>query len=192
MDERAFPIVAMNIDTDLLFYVFWELRYIQFHVSVVRPHLENLNIEAESLKSHDQNGYNGPLLLNSRTGQSLSVEQVLSSFRCFLREYDENLKHITTMSIRPSYATMMYRAYSDGKVFSGKSKIEFLEAMAVLMNTSVEQLESTYIALDSSNFKLSAKEMARCFQGLMEGQSASEDEGEVDVGDVDEAGFDYL
>lgn len=104
------------------------------------------------------------LLLHSRKGSILSTNQITCSFKRFIVDYDASLTNVTSMTLRASFATAMFRAFKSGNLFKRKSESFFFEHISALMNTSVEQMRSTYITIDSLDFESSA----RCVMKAME------------------------
>lgn len=124
-------------------------------------------------------GFSGYLLLNTRNGQCLSTGQIGTVFRQFLKRYDPELCGVSTRSIRPSYATMMFRGWLSGKIHPEKNEVQFLQHMAMMMNTSVEQLKSTYISIDRGDYDKTVKGMVAAFTAMV-GNAATSDEDEND------------
>ena len=136
--------------------------YTRFQTKVVRPiifHRTTLEYRDSPEKS---------LLLNTRNGDSISSSQVCSTFRRFLSKIDPELSQVTPMALRGSYATMMLQSYRQGNVFQNKSEQEFLEFLAKAMDTSVEQLASTYAGCAQSDFRNCASGMTSVLAGLGE------------------------
>ena len=63
------------------------------------------------------------------------------------------------MTLRSSYCTMMMKAYSQKRIFRNLDQEGFLMKLANVMNTSPEQLKTTYIGVDRSDFEDTAKEL---------------------------------
>jgi len=137
------------------------LPYVQFHVEVVLNLLEEQAIDSET-EDWDR------LVVHSRTMKALTTHQVTDTLQRFLRDFDANLHGVTTMALRGSYATMMLRAYRDGKIFPNSGEEEFLAILARAMNTSVEQLKSTYVACDKQDFVQSACELVSALEVVVE------------------------
>jgi hypothetical protein len=65
------------------------------------------------------------------------------------------------MAIRRSYASMMLQAHRRGEVFRDFREHAFLQFLAKQMNTSVEQLATTYASFNVDEFEVAANEMMR-------------------------------
>ena len=139
----------------------FSLKYISFHVKTIRPFILTQSGITETNEDC-------PLLIHSETGHRLDRNQVLSSLRSFACRIDPELKNITTMSLRASYATMMFRAHRAGEVFQHLNEDAFLRELGKIMNTSVEQLKQTYISSDSSDFHETAQEVACFLDGVVD------------------------
>ena len=129
------------------------LPFVDFHVQTLRPILIKKNRRKEGSLQEKT------LLVDTRSGEPLISQQVARTFRGFLSRIDRELKKITPMALRGSYATMMLQAYRSRTVFKGKSKAKFLEFLAKSMNTSVEQLAVSYAGNDMSDFEYCALEL---------------------------------
>lgn len=86
------------------------------------------------------------LLLNTESGFPLEPKQISSSVKRFFKNMDGELKNVTPLVLRRSYATIMLHKYLKGEICSGKTKAQFLEYLAERLNTSVEQLDDAYCA----------------------------------------------
>lgn len=131
-------------------------------------------IENEAI--FELNGFNDYLLLNTITGKCLTTYQVGAAFRRFLLNYDPNLGRITTKHIRPSYATMMFRGWLGGQIHKNKNELQFLQHMAMMMNTSVEQLKTTYISIDHGDYDKTVKGMVTAFTNMAEDDSSDSED----------------
>ena len=100
------------------------------------------------------------LLVHSEKGQPLESWQVTRALRSFLQRHDKELTNVTSMTIRGSFATMMLGLYRSGKVLKNKTEEQFLELLAMQMNTSVEQLTRAYVSFGERDFRESARELA--------------------------------
>jgi hypothetical protein len=60
------------------------------------------------------------------------------------------------MTVRASFATVMFRSYRRGK-FGDQTSEQFLSYLAEVMNTSVEMLRSTYIKTNGTEFDDAAR-----------------------------------
>ena len=130
------------------------VRYLKFHTAVARQIIVD-RCEIDERRS------DRPLLINSETGDYLDTDQIRNSFRSFATRYDPELEHITVMSLRASFATMMFRAHREKEIFKDLNEDMFLQELGKMMNTSIEQLKQTYISSDTTDFQETANEVAR-------------------------------
>lgn len=150
------------------------LPFLQFHVRTVRPIiLQHSRI--------DEPTTDRPLLIHSGTGKYLETEQIRTSLRSFAERVDPDLKNITPMSLRASYATLMFRAHRAGEIFSNLDEDSFLRELGKMMNTSIEQLKQTYISCDSHDFHETANEVAAFLSGIGNNDIAEFTEIEADI-----------
>jgi hypothetical protein len=68
------------------------------------------------------------------------------------------------MTIRGSYASMMLQSRRRGEVFAEMSEQKFLQFLAHQINTSIEQLASTYASCDVDGFEDVASKLMRFFE----------------------------
>ena len=130
------------------------LRYVRFHCKNVRPAIiSNSGIAEDGVLEKT-------LLVHSEKGQPLESWQVTRALRSFLQRHDKELTNVTSMTIRGSFATMMLGLYRSGKVLKNKTEEQFLELLAMQMNTSVEQLTRAYVSFGERDFRESARELA--------------------------------
>lgn len=102
-------------------------------------------------------------LVHTETGLPLSGENLRSTLRQYvgsLGELSRDLSRVTVMTLRASYASMMFRSFKKG-AFPGQSFEEFLCDLAEVMNTSTEMLRGTYIAADGKEFDEAASAFLR-------------------------------
>ena len=130
------------------------LYYLRFHLKYVRPVIMKTT---GVLPEPEQNR---PLFIHTETGECLDSDQVTHVLKCFVKHVDPELHGITSLSLRASFATMMFRSHRAGDVFQNLNEERFLEELGKLMNTSVEQLRQTYIQSDSVDFSTTADEVA--------------------------------
>ena len=149
------------------------LKYVVFQKNVVRPILvQRSKVDERAVTAK-------PLLMHTENGSILNTSQVTRVLKDFLEYYFPDLNNITMMSLRSSYGTMMMAAYRDKRLFRGLDEESFLGILGKIMNTSVEQLMTTYIGVDRSEFEQSARELNRVLN-LDEGTDGS---GNVTDGD---------
>ena len=135
------------------------LRYLKFQVNTAREQiLTNHGIRETQ---HDR-----PLLIHTESGQYFETNNVLATLRAFVTRIDPDLRHITTMSLRASYATVMFRAHRAKEIFPNLNEDMFLQELGKMMNTSIEQLKQTYISSDTSDFHETANEVASFLAGI--------------------------
>jgi hypothetical protein len=144
------------------------LPYVQFHVRTMRPLiLRCLNSCLQNSEDRDTMDVDrvSTLLVDTRDGLSLRSTDVTSTFRKFIAKMDPELaKNITPMAIRGSYASMMLQSRRRGEVFVEMSEQQFLQFLAHQMNTSIEQLASTYASCDVDGFEDVANKLMRFFE----------------------------
>jgi hypothetical protein len=134
-------------------------KLIRFHVQHVRPFIVQVHGNVEDHLSEV------PLLLNTRTGDMLSSDDIRGTLRSFLTAYDPELSAITPMVLRSSFASSMFARYKRREVGQGKSSEVFLSDLAKLMNTSTEMLSATYMASNPHDFQASVLMLFKAFQG---------------------------
>jgi hypothetical protein len=113
---------------------------IRFHVREVRPWILTRNGIREGAEQRRT------LLLNTRTGSELTAEEVRYGLQRFLTEQDPELKGITPMVVRSSFASVMFQKFKSGKCGESMQLKEFLTQLGRIMNTSPEMLMSNYVA----------------------------------------------
>lgn len=102
-----------------------------------------------------------------------------------MRSIDGKLTNVTCMTLRSSFATSLLHQYRTGKLGHHLTEERFLELMAKQMNTSVEQLRTTYAACYSADFKDTVKIVSRHFMVVLNEMS----DGGNDDADVEEGNF---
>ena len=130
------------------------LRFVRFHMVVMRPTI----LYKHGIQNVSSSA-NLPLLLDTRTGRPLESRQVTGSLRHFLTARDPEMSKVTTMSLRGSYASMMIECFQKRKILKGYSENEFLEFLSKAMNTSVEQLRTTYASTSTTDYHEIAREI---------------------------------
>lgn len=134
------------------------LPYLRFHLKLIRPLIVKRRRRSSEGFDHDD-----PLLLHSRHGDYLTTTNVSHSIKLFMSGVESNLKSVTAMTLRASYATSMLHNFRSGKLDTNLSEERFLELVSKQMNTSVEQLRGTYAACYSSDFKETVKLVSKHF-----------------------------
>lgn len=147
------------------------LDYLSFHVLTMRPVilqqvLKKAARSSGSRQRHDNFEDHRPssqptLLLHTRHGRSLQSSDVKRTVSRFLELVDPELAGITPMAIRGSYASMMLQAHRRKQILTEMRESEFLDFLAKQMNTSVEQLATTYASCDMDGFEDVANEVMR-------------------------------
>jgi hypothetical protein len=102
-------------------------------------------------------------LLHTEKATILSGENLRNSLRLYtegVRGLSSDLSRVTVMTVRASYASVMFRSFQSGK-FQGLSLEEFLSDLSETMNTSPEMLRTTYIATNGQEFDRAANEFLR-------------------------------
>lgn len=161
--ERSVSMPFVALSAGLADFIVFRAKYILPSLAKKRSGQNAGIVDADT-----PNGFTELLFLDTRNGMALSTVQVNSCLKRFLSNFDPELKNVTTMSLRASYATMMFRGWLQGKVMEHLDKTQFLDRMGLLMNTSVEQLEATYIAIDSSDYEGTANGMMTSFTKMLE------------------------
>jgi hypothetical protein len=123
-----------------------------FHLQVVKPAIQaGIASETETerrarwQRERDEDVEN-PILLHTKTAEAYTAYQVRTTLQRFVMSIDTELEHVTPSVVRSSFATWQYQLFKHGDLFSGKSEEEFMDMLSKVMNTSPEQLKSTYIA----------------------------------------------
>jgi hypothetical protein len=102
-------------------------------------------------------------LIHTETGIPLSGDSLKHTLRTYVGGLNclrGDLSHVTVMTVRASFASVMFRAFWRGK-FAPKTTEEFLDDLAEVMNTSLEMLRTTYISTDGKEFEESANSFLR-------------------------------
>jgi hypothetical protein len=131
------------------------LKYISFHALTLRPLLVQQIFGENQILAHNN------LLLHTRRGVPLNSSDITRTLGRFFERIDPELSKITPMAIRGSYASMMLQAHRRGEIFRDFGEQAFLQFLAKQMNTSVEQLATTYASCDVDAFEVVANEMMR-------------------------------
>lgn len=164
------------------------LAFIKFHMEYMRPVLlERGKWDKEDMERMK----NRPLFLNTKNGAQLTSQQVTCTLKTFMKSIDEGFSNVTTMTLRASYATMMMRSYKEKEIHKDMTEEEFVNHLGKCMNTSPEQLLTTYISLDTSHFEEAARKMVHALcvatgNEALKKDSTLEEEGssfEIGVGD---------
>jgi hypothetical protein len=117
-------------------------------------------------------------LVHTETGRALSGTNLRSTLRSYVTAVSglkADLSNVTVMTLRASYASVMFRAFRRGR-FCGQTAEQFLSELAEAMNTSPEMLRTTYIATNGRQFDESARTVLRASQA---------DEERSSLGDAD-------
>lgn len=61
---------------------------------------------------------------------------------------------------------MMFRGWINGKIHTDMDEKQFLTHMSRMMNTSIEQLKSTYISIDRGDYEKTVKGMVTAFSDM--------------------------
>jgi hypothetical protein len=106
-------------------------------------------------------------LVHTETGLPLSGENLRNTLRYYVGGLDRlsaDLSRMTVMTVRASFASMMFRSFRKG-AFANQSFDGFLCELAETMNTSTEMLRSTYIAANGKEFDEAASAFLRASRG---------------------------
>jgi hypothetical protein len=134
-------------------------KFFTNHVTHIRPAI----MRRAGRAIEDAADVDRTFLVHSETGRALSGENLRSTLRtyvCGIQGLSGDLSRVTVMTVRASFATVMFRAYRNGK-FPGQTTEQFLGELAEVMNTSTEMLRTTYIKTNGTEFD----EAARTFLG---------------------------
>jgi hypothetical protein len=158
-----------SIDLPSVLFPRMMLRFIDCHVMSMRPAILVQSRSSSSRSSalqfnDDEIEVHRPiseqtLLLHTRHRRSLTSCDVKRTFSRFLGEVDPELAKITPMAIRGSYASMMLQARRRNEIMVDMPERDFLDFLAKQMNTSCEQLASTYASCDVDRFESVANEV---------------------------------
>ena len=66
------------------------------------------------------------LLVNSLRGSALSEREVLSTWKKFIEDYDEELGNVTITDVRKAFSTIMYGKYRRRQICRDMNREEFL------------------------------------------------------------------
>ena len=146
------------------------LRYLEFHIRIVRPIVVRATSTEETADSQN------PIFMHTRTGEYLETAQVTRCLKKYLQLYQPHLSGATVMSLRSSYGTMMLQLYHEGRVFKDLDEKSFLAKLGKVMNTSAEQLLTTYIGIDRCDFEDTAKKLVHVLDKYVHGEGSSSDE----------------
>jgi hypothetical protein len=158
-----------SIDLPSVLFPRMMLRFIECHVVNMRPAIILRSRSSSSRPSAcqfsedevepDPQSVEHTLLLHTRHGKPLTSCDVKRTLSRFLGEVDPELAGITPMAIRGSYASMMLQARRRNEIMVDMPEREFLDFLAKQMNTSCEQLATTYASCDVDGFESVANEV---------------------------------
>jgi hypothetical protein len=109
---------------------------------------------------------NRPFLVHNETGRALTETNLRSTLRTYVSAVSglkADLSSVTFMTLRASYASVMFRAFRQGR-FPGQTAEQFLSELAEVINTSPEMLRTTYIATNGVKFDETARTFLRASQ----------------------------
>lgn len=131
------------------------LLYIQFHMKYMR------DIVTRRADVQEDNFCEKPLIIHTQPGEQLSTAQVTGTLKRFLKFQCPEMASVTVMSLRSSYATMVMQQYRKKEVLCHLDEEAFLNVLSNSMNTSKEQLLTTYISIDNADFEFCARELVK-------------------------------
>jgi hypothetical protein len=102
-------------------------------------------------------------LVHTETGRALSGTNLRSTLRSYVTAVSgqkADLSNVTVMTLRASYASVVFRAFRRGR-YRGQTAEQFMSELAEVMNTSPEMLRTTYIATNGMQFDESARTFLR-------------------------------
>jgi hypothetical protein len=158
-----------SIDLPSVLFPRMMLKFIDCHVMSMRPAMlvrsrssssrsSGLQFTDDEFEAHRQISEQ-TLLLHTRHFRPLTSCDVKRTFSRFLGEVDPELAGITPMAIRGSYASMMLQARRRNEIMVDMPVRDVLEFLAKQMNTSCEQLATTYASCDTDGFESVANEV---------------------------------
>ena len=131
------------------------LTYVQFHMKHMREIVtRRAGVEEDAFSDK-------PLLIHTQNGEQLSTAQVTGTLKRFLKIQCPEMTNLTVMTLRSSYATMVMKQYRDEEVFCHLDEDAFLTVLSKSMNTSKEQLMTTYIGIDNADLESCARELVK-------------------------------
>jgi hypothetical protein len=142
-----------SIDLPTVLFPRVMLKFVSFHVSTLRPILVQRILGGSRVLACKN------LLLHTRRGVPLKSSDITRTLRRFFERIDPDLSGITPMAIRGSYASIKLQAHRRKEIFRDLGEQDFLQFLAKQMNTSVEQLATTYASCDVDAFEDVANEM---------------------------------
>lgn len=131
------------------------LSYVAFHQKIVR------DLILKRTEVDESGDPSRPLIMHTETGDYLTTSQVTRVLKGFISYHFSELQNITMMSLRSSFGTMMMDAFRAKRLFTEMEENEFLSVIAKVINTSVEQLKTTYIGVDRHDFEEAARELSK-------------------------------
>jgi hypothetical protein len=105
-----------------------------------------------------------PWLVHTKNGAGLRVLNLRGTLRTYVSGVgglQRDLSFVTPMSLRASYASLLFQAYRDGQVAEDMTTERFLSELAEVMNTSPDMLRTTYIATNGKAFDAAARAFSR-------------------------------
>jgi hypothetical protein len=129
------------------------------YIRIIRPEVMRRSGRA----ANDLADVGRVFLVHTETGRPLSGENLRNTLRLYfsgLQGLSGDLSRVTVMTVRASFASMMFRSFRNGE-FSGRCFEEFLSELAETMNTSVEMLRNTYIIANGVEFDDAASAFLR-------------------------------
>ena len=144
------------------------MPFLKFHLDFMRP------IVVKRVNVRETPGRSQPIVMHTEHGGYLTTAQIGLCLRNFLRMYRPDLSDATVMSLRSSYGTMMMQAYREKAIFQDLDERAFITKLGKVMNTSTEQLMTTYVGIDRSDYEDTAKELVSVI-ARDEAESAGDD-----------------
>jgi hypothetical protein len=139
--------------------------FVEFHCTHIRPFIvgecERKSIDPASaeLEFSDE----PTILIHTKTGSPLYVEQVRRTWKSFLQTIDPELSKVTPMVLRSSFATYAIQRYRNGEMFSNLSEELFFDRLGAMMNTSSQMLRDVYGGCDPDDYRATAIEMMKIY-----------------------------
>jgi hypothetical protein len=129
------------------------------YIRLVRPAIMRTTVGVRS----DALNPGRTFMVHTETGRALTGENIRNTLRYYvggLGGLKRDLTFVTVMTLRASFASVMFHSFRKGK-FPGRTSDDFLCELAEIMNTSTEMLRTTYIATNGKEFDEAASTFLR-------------------------------
>lgn len=99
-----------------------------------------------------------------------------------MTHYDPDLTEILTRDIQRSYAALLFRGWLSREIHAEKDGAEIPQQMAMVMETSIVQLKSTYTSIDRGDNDRTVKCTVSAFTKMIDSDSRDDQPGEDTCG----------